>query len=1386
MKHIKRRWLGLASALVLAGIGYVSPAYAINYTCDGGTNPVPANVTGTVNINLVGENCVIDHDVTATGGIFIATNGSSGLGSITTKKLTAEKGEVHLTAPNNAIDTEELKSGWHVEIVAHSIDVDGSITAQTAQLDSNKFPGDPYFHANILIRSQTNVRIAGDLRIDGGLGFSAVKSGAIQVDANLAGGNTEFVIGGSGANGISGSVITETSIGVGNDSYTFQGGLRITNGDLSSTGGIKIIDLAKIRVKATQSRAGMINLNAQNGTLTIPSGIMDARGTGLYGGGTIYLGAKTIEADSNTVLDTSQDADADPTYRGISIAAETVKFKGEDGLQILSDGKSLPYIKQIRTGPLRSTIILSSNNVNQTTWTIQFNGPVGTAAFEGEDSAPLVMRADGDSTEIGVYGYPLQFSGGDVSIRTRAASEHSIELGYPGIAAAELPGLSIDIDGDFLVDTIGDDGNGGKIVINADQSSVKATNITINASGPTSGDGDSGTISWKTSTFALDPNSKFAFKADAASSGTGNSVNGAVSAILFDPGTGELALGTEEGQINFSARGGSTSGNAGKIKLKDVPSAITIFGAIANAAVIDVSVPGTSGNGGVIDIKADGGLTFDSANSYLTADAGSLSGDAGKIIIAVTGDIVQIGDVVPNAVELSAQSPTDGKGGVIDIQSSIGIVANGAKINVSAGGDKKGGTISLTASGGELNLDGTFTANGGTGGGDGGAINLIGDAIAFPDGSNAALVASGQGTGKGGDISVRANNGGNIYNGNGVGELRIEASSLDSGDGGTIDLIADGEMRLYGAAINVNGGPFGDVNGGTLTAKTNTLQIDLIGDIQSSGTNFGSGGTVSLDSATTLNLVGATVTAPGGASGTGGSVLLKSAEATTLDDQSEVSANGGQDNDSDGGTVEITAADFVSEGRLKVNGYNAGSGGYLTVTTSGDITISGITEANGGCQEGDGGDITLEGNDVTTLSTLDANSGGDFCLAFAPRQKQNSVQNAAAKTPRPKVGRGGNTTIKANDKWVNDGQTEIHNDGTGSVGGGRVKITVTSQLGVYLNDLAEDAITAKGGNTGPGGRIEVNLVQPFDVNTLMKVDSGADITDNSVFGGWISLNGEKCQRQLTLDYDWPKFYWNCVSPEPGVETVTDAIPASVANSLLPTPIATLTTINPKLYVMVDPAQFTKFFGIPLDSTIAGYSFWYDNDEKKPHIAIFENTTLPVLGYTSMSQKWLGETTVHELAHSIDAQFNRPSLSQAFVDAMQADADYLDTAGGGLPCAAGTGPLQGIIDLQTRAPFCTGTTLNNPNNIYNGLSTSEIIRVSSQNLSEISLNGTPGLFEPYAHSMMYSAFLDGLPGYPTDYYDTTAGGLLHNGYLQCIRAFTAARVGKVYTPTYTCP
>jgi hypothetical protein len=314
------------------------------------------------------------------------------------------------------------------------------------------------------------------------------------------------------------------------------------------------------------------------------------------------------------------------------------------------------------------------------------------------------------------------------------------------------------------------------------------------------------------------------------------------------------------------------------------------------------------------------GLTFTGNYVTLSADSGTTAGNGGiiKIITAVTP--VAIGTESDGEITLTADSSGEGNGGTILVSSPAGITADSASISVVAMGSGTGGIISLDAGNSDLSLSGSLNASGGTGdddddesGGSGGSISLSGANIALPDGINSILFADGNGTGKGGDISLTTTTG-DITVGTGAGNFLFEAKSNGSGDGGTVTVNSAGNATVDGDFIDVSAGSNG--NGGEITVASGLSDIiSASGTLDTSGDGSGSGGNITLNSAGILDLSNATLRSNGGVdSGDAGKIFLTYASAGDLNVR-DLTAISSSDT---GGLIEI--ANSTADLNLNITG----------------------------------------------------------------------------------------------------------------------------------------------------------------------------------------------------------------------------------------------------------------------------------------------------------------------------------------------------------------------------------------------------------------------------------------------------------------------------------
>jgi hypothetical protein len=587
------------------------------------------------------------------------------------------------------------------------------------------------------------------------------------------------------------------------------------------------------------------------------------------------------------------------------------------------------------------------------------------------------------------------------------------------------------------------------------------------------------------------------------------------------------------------------------------------------------------------------------------------------------------------------------------------------------------------------------------------------------------------------------------------GSLTLDASGKN-GNGGVINIdVYNSNLSAPTFVWNVSGSTTNNGQGGTITYYANSTTFPKTSALTATANGQGSGiaGTIQVRSAGTMDLTKSTMSAKNvGGTGAGGSIEI--ANLTSLTVRGTMTADGGNKAGSaaPGGTINLHNLGYLnsSTATLSVNGGGSGLGGTVTLNQTGSSA-------------------PMDLDDVTITASGDPAGSGSG----------NAINISVPSTTIYAAG----MKLKANAT------------GTANAFGGSINITtVASQAGQIDLTQANTSISATGATKGAGGSVIVSNTIAFDVNTVINVNAGSGVLANtSIFAGSVQLNNVPC-RQYNTGYTWPSKYWNCVNP--ASPSATDQIPPQVASSL-PNNLSTTTLqgVNPYLYVMTDSAQYNKFFTATLDPTVAGFTAVFQGKTRPLYTAIFENATLQGTYKAVTPQTWLHETTTHEMGHSIDASgATLASGSTAYGKEVTDDMAYLDGAGLGQPCTVGAlyngGPFVGLVDIVTGAQFCSNGILNNPNGRYTNPAThtlysnSQIALHSTPNLNQGTIIGQNGWVEPYAQSFAYQAFAKG-ETYPGGYFDTTADGLFHQGFYQCIQATAASLIGQTYSTTYSC-
>jgi hypothetical protein len=290
-------------ALALFSLIAAPQAFAQTDPCAG---PFPGP---SVNITKTGD-CNITQAINVSGPVTITVTG----GTLTTQGITSAEGQIDIKA--DSVEGTTLSAGTYIRVqsTVGSLNYSGSITANTVSTVSNV----------IALYSQTTLAT-------GSISNPPQAGGYVDIWANLGGGSSLFTIGGTGnSNGINGTISTN---GAGN-------ALLVQNGTANSTGGITLASMSAINLTTTNMPTGFLWMNANKGTITLPSGTLSVDGQGNYNSGSIALIANTISAPSGATLSASQSTSAPQANHSISLAAANINFGGSNGLTVKANGNN--------------------------------------------------------------------------------------------------------------------------------------------------------------------------------------------------------------------------------------------------------------------------------------------------------------------------------------------------------------------------------------------------------------------------------------------------------------------------------------------------------------------------------------------------------------------------------------------------------------------------------------------------------------------------------------------------------------------------------------------------------------------------------------------------------------------------------------------------------------------------------------------------------------------------------------------------------------------------------------------------------------------------------------------------------------------------------------
>jgi filamentous hemagglutinin family protein len=571
--------------------------------------------------------------------------------------------------------------------------------------------------------------------------------------------------------------------------------------------------------------------------------------------------------------------------------------------------------------------------------------------------------------------------------------------------------------------------------------------------------------------------------------------SGEGAALRIRAGTLEQASGGRIDSFTTSpARGGDVEIHGAQLAFRGASASFDPGGVFATSF--------GAGTAGSVFISAES-LSIESGAQLSATTQGP--GDAGDVGVEAS-DAIRIAGIAlsgPSGIfarsGLGPEIPASGDSGNISIRARTLEVDDGSEISVAAFGDGAAGSIRVAAeesvriSGGD---HGTASIN--SKAQDGVAGNLT---ITTPEllvNNDGQISASTFGVGDAGDIIIEAR--------------RV--------------LIGGGDpVRVEQAGIFARAGSFGGISqggdGGDITIRAQeTVEVREGGRISVETRSVGTGGTIYVEGAESVNIADGTIGATTNSAGQSGNVFLTGIGRLEIGPRGAIATT--TDNDGGGGHIVVVANGDVS----------IANGGRISASTSlrgdaGNISIRAARIRVGGGPPSDGTVAAISSESLTPELIDLPGRGGDVVLQAA--RKLEVSDGAVISVRSTGGGDAGKIEILHTDiVGIHDGQISATSEGTGA--GGSIALTDVDELRVGRDGLITSetlasgtggaiqidanrevelanggAISARSSGTGDAGRISIDAGQLFTAR-----DGGRVTTEASVAaGGSIDIRARK-------------------------------------------------------------------------------------------------------------------------------------------------------------------------------------------------------------------------------------------------------------------------------------
>jgi large exoprotein involved in heme utilization and adhesion len=757
-------------------------------------------------------------------------------------------------------------------------------------------------------------------------------------------------------------------------------------------------------------------------------------------------------------------------------------------------------------------ITLEGNQVEIANTTIlaqsYFSGTGGAISITAKDSVALTddSRLSNETYGMGNAGSLNVKAGSNLLVKNSVLTNSTYAEGNAGALTLTAPRVTLDsaaqvlsiVRANFGVPNAS--GNGGAVTVDAQTLSLTAGS-TLSTS--TFGDGNAGQVLIKNADSVVLAGSTIASAVNPTSTGNGGNIDLQTRSLLL----------TDGGQITANTAG---SGRAGDIVVNS-RDRVTLTGANTGLFAQTTSATGAGGNI-IVDTSAfqianiatlNATTSSQSSGGSITVNANTFNGTTGSQLLTTTFGSGSAGNITVTAANqfnlsdantglfASTISGASGNGGSITVKSGAATISDRALISANSNGFGNAGDINITAQQVTVQTAGSInssTANTGAGG------NIAITANQFVTVLNASSLITTQAnpgsTGNAGNLNI---NTGQLQISSGA---QVASSTFGTGNAGTLTVKASDLVELSGtnpagtagSALNVSANLGSTGNGGILAIDTQRLIVRDGAQIGAGTFSSGSGGSLDINAADSIQIIGRGATAPSGLFSSVEAGATGSAKNITLNTARLLVQKGGiisvaTSGSGNGGSLNINATDFIElvgrDSQLSSQTSGSGNGGNIVVANPALVSLQDGASIKVGSQgSGQSGSLRIQ-TDRLVLNN------------------QASLSAEAAST------QGGNITLDIQDLLLLRRNSLISaTAGTAQSGGDGGNITINSPQGFIIGVLSENSDIRANAFSGNGGRITITTQGIFGLKFQPRDTPISDITASSQFGfsGTVILN----------------------------------------------------------------------------------------------------------------------------------------------------------------------------------------------------------------------------------------------------------------------------------------